>query len=1425
MADKKIKISFEGDVTGIKQAEGQIQLVFEKIEKKAKEVSALTKERNSIIAAQASAYKKLSEEINRVNLSVQLTGLAQSKAFELAAAAQDKYFDKIKKLKERTVKLEQQTQAEILKIQEAANAKALAESARAFASRNLPAGTPSTAVRDRNPLTGQITAEAFERRKLEQEKTLEQARLRQEEEFRKQREFQEKADYNLRLFRYTEFANKVEEREKQALAQQKANAAERSRLFKEETINAFTSRLSSTPRFNASGLSSGIKDRISIGLSNAGRDAESAKLAEVQRRESATATAASVAEAKLAKERDKAAAAALREANASRRLTPVLQEETRQRDILLLRVAKYYASFNAIQAAQQAVVNPLQAGIKQQETQSALLGIFGNEKSKENLKFISQTADLVGQKITVLEESYRRFAPSAFLAGASQKQINQEFLDFSKVTSVLSLGEEKVNSLFLALDQIYAKGTVQSEEIKRQLGNVLPAAVEIGAKAYAEMLTTSGKVADGSVASFVEAMRKNEVTAKEFVPIFARLYKDIFAGVDDSVFNATSDKLLLNLNRVSTEYERINREIFSRTQTFANDMARFVADSLTSIRENINGVIDGFKLLGQVLLVDFVAGLLTAGKALDFLKKTVLILRLPLIAASAAVGVLALRFSGLTTEYDKQKGIVTKVGEEYFSLADIITNSAVIAFERLIAAAQTAYEVLNREPSQRLPLTIAETYKKNLEAISSGSQNVFDRLKKQNEDAAAEAKKQADVLDAIKGQDPQDNSDANTERTAKLKEQSFAKEKQLRDEIQKQIDKKYESERQSLELQQKVYDLQLRQKAAQGNPENIFTQLQKKFQLESQMNASNLNQQTAINKVSTEYNNNLEKIIEKIESGGKAGAVSPQGAIGKFQILPSTLKDPGFGLKGFNLEGIDKLIANEKKGSLSPELKKEFEAFALKNRSIVEQAGKDYLAMTLKRYNGDVERAAAAYNAGPGAEDKGIRPKETQNYVAQVRAANASGIASVEGKVDLQESVNQMQKFKDAQVISLENYKAENAEALKQQALLKKNLDIELLRAQGKDVEADKAANLINFEQKRQELTLYGLESEKKKLALLEQIANREAELSQLSKQENINERIFQAQIQELTNKSLVGKLKNYDAAQKIFDLQDRYIKENSKLLVQELALANTEEQRLSIQERMAALAARRQETVDFNQNFINNQTGSLRPQFDNNEINIENSRKTALTDLEGKRLVLTTEFYQQQKQEIENKYIQASILNNAELYGSISSSAEQSFGTITSAMIKMYGAQSEQARISFAGQKAFAAARATIETYAGASKALAEGGPYLGPVLAGIITAAGLVNVATILAQPMPAAHGGLTNVPAEQTYLLNKGERVLSPRQNRDFTDDLAQRRAAKAEKGDASQTNVRIINVMDESMVYSALGSAQGERIVMNIVNKNR
>lgn len=89
----------------------------------------------------------------------------------------------------------------------------------------------------------------------------------------------------------------------------------------------------------------------------------------------------------------------------------------------------------------------------------------------------------------------------------------------------------------------------------------------------------------------------------------------------------------------------------------------------------------------------------------------------------------------------------------------------------------------------------------------------------------------------------------------------------------------------------------------------------------------------------------------------QASIVSPAGAVGVMQIMPSTGK--GLGLSRADLNDPAKNI----------------------------DAGTRYLSQLMQRFNNDVAKVAAAYNAGPGAVQKfnGTPPyKETQDYVQKV---------------------------------------------------------------------------------------------------------------------------------------------------------------------------------------------------------------------------------------------------------------------------------------------------------------------------------------------------------------------------------------------------------------------------------------------------------
>jgi hypothetical protein len=103
-------------------------------------------------------------------------------------------------------------------------------------------------------------------------------------------------------------------------------------------------------------------------------------------------------------------------------------------------------------------------------------------------------------------------------------------------------------------------------------------------------------------------------------------------------------------------------------------------------------------------------------------------------------------------------------------------------------------------------------------------------------------------------------------------------------------------------------------------------------------------------------------------------------------------------------------------------------------------------------------------------------------------------------------------------------------------------------------------------------------------------------------------------------------------------------------------------------------------------------------------------------------------------------------------------------------ALAKLFG------REGFEVAKAAAAGQATMDTYAAANKALATAPAGFQFLAAAAAVAAGMANVYQIMSQAPPAAHGGLEYVPEEQTYLLQQGERVLSPNQNAQLVDTLS-------------------------------------------------
>lgn len=132
---------------------------------------------------------------------------------------------------------------------------------------------------------------------------------------------------------------------------------------------------------------------------------------------------------------------------------------------------------------------------------------------------------------------------------------------------------------------------------------------------------------------------------------------------------------------------------------------------------------------------------------------------------------------------------------------------------------------------------------------------------------------------------------------------------------------------------------------------------------------------------------------------------------------------------------------------------------------------------------------------------------------------------------------------------------------------------------------------------------------------------------------------------------------------------------------------------------------------------------------------------------------------------------------NQLNMYGSLLSQAGTVWGSMTQMVKDAAGEGSAAYKAMFLAQQAIAIGQAIINTELGATKALAEGGMIMGVPAATMVRAMGYASVGLIAAQTIQGmAHNGIDNIPREGTWLLDGGERVLNPQQNKDLTNYLA-------------------------------------------------
>lgn len=105
------------------------------------------------------------------------------------------------------------------------------------------------------------------------------------------------------------------------------------------------------------------------------------------------------------------------------------------------------------------------------------------QEYNDNFQFASDVSRKYGQDINQIVDTYKNFIASTNESNVSLARRKELYEQIIKAGSTLALSNDDIEGTLRAVGQIFSKGTVQSEELRQQLGERLPGAFNIMAKA------------------------------------------------------------------------------------------------------------------------------------------------------------------------------------------------------------------------------------------------------------------------------------------------------------------------------------------------------------------------------------------------------------------------------------------------------------------------------------------------------------------------------------------------------------------------------------------------------------------------------------------------------------------------------------------------------------------------------------------------------------------------------------------------------------------------------------------------------------------------------------------------------------------------------------------------------------------------------
>ncbi|GBG03897.1 hypothetical protein AZSI13_32240 [Azospira sp. I13] len=282
-------------------------------------------------------------------------------------------------------------------------------------------------------------------------------------------------------------------------------------------------------------------------------------------------------------------------------------------------------------------------------------GAGGMIAGGQDMEYLRQQAKLLGLEINTAGKAFAGLNAAANGTPLAGQPVKEVFEAVAGAATVMGLSGEQAQGALLALQQMMSKGTVQAEELRGQLGERIPGAFDIAARAMG--VTT---------AQLNKMLEDGQVLSAEFLPKFAaELKKTIAADLPDAM-RATQAEL----NRLSNIWGATLQNIGNAG---ANDAVRGGVMALTALIEGLNQHVDalggvaitaagGLGVLGSAGVIAGISKLLPMiqGVAAAAIALAASPLGLVLLGVSAAAGGAYYGLSRMNRELEAQGAEVKK---------------------------------------------------------------------------------------------------------------------------------------------------------------------------------------------------------------------------------------------------------------------------------------------------------------------------------------------------------------------------------------------------------------------------------------------------------------------------------------------------------------------------------------------------------------------------------------------------------------------------------------------------------------------------------------------------------------------------------------------------------------------------------------------